>query len=319
MLSASPVGRGVIAALRRVAPLLAVLLFVVVMTNSCATWLVERENLAAPRDESTGIRIGAEVLDLGLEESSTAVLLVHGFIGGSSNFGELPATLAAKGYRVRAMLLPGHGTDPREFAHTSSEDLVNAVVTEAQRLREAHEHVVIVGHSMGATLSILASEQIEVDALVLATPYFRISYQWYYVLPAEAWTKLTGWAILWVYKGEGFKRVYRDEARPEIYSYKWVPSRGTKTLMRLGKAAGNAELLAGIDCPVLMLVAPKDRAASAARAETAFEVLGSTDKTIVRLEKSDHHLFYDYDREQAVQAITEFIDRISSFSGATLN
>jgi carboxylesterase len=298
--------------LRCAAPVLAVALVAIAAANCATSYLVDRWDAQAPRHEETGILIGAEELDLGPADASTAVLLVHGFIGGSSNFGALPERLAEAGFRVRALRLPGHGTSPREFAETDGAALLEHVLGETRALAESHRMVIVAGHSMGGSLSALtASMEDEVDGLVLAAAYFGVTHKWYYVLRPETWTRLTGWAIEWVYKGEAFKRVKRIEARPEILSYKWVPSSGTRTLIRIGEQALDSETLGAIDCPVLMLHGIDDNAAAFGKAKRAFAAIGAEDKTFIALENSDHHVFFDYDREMVVERIVGFVQRIS--------
>ena len=42
-------------------------------------------------------------------------------------------------------------------------------------------------------------------------------------------------------------------------------------------------------------------------AERAFEQFGSSDKSLMWVENSDHHLFWDYDRDEIIEAVVEFI------------
>lgn len=275
--------------------------------NTVAETLARRWDAKQERDADSGIILGAEPLDLGPEDAKVAVLLVHGFIGAASNFGELPERLADAGYRVRAIRLPGHGTTPFELRETQPSDLLSAVLSELSDLRAEHDQVFIVGHSMGGTLSTLAAATEKVDGLILAAPFFRVSYQWYYLLRPETATTLTAWAVRWVYKGDGFIRVNRPEAKDHILSYRWVPTEGTQAADQLAARARDPELLKNITCPVLLLHSPDDFAASPRAAERAFQRMAAEEKTLIWMEKSDHHLFWDYDREQTITAILDFI------------
>lgn len=300
--------------LRGLAPVLACTLLLVVTYNAVTSWLVTRADRTAERQAETGVRVGAEELRLGPADARTVVLLVHGFLGGSSNFGALPEKLAAAGYRVHALRLPGHGTSPREFAETDADELVGHVRAETEAALDAYERVILVGHSMGATLSALTASEFEVDGLVLAAPYFGVAYQWYYVLPAEVWSHLTGWAIDWVYKSAAFERVKRVEARPEIFSYAWVPSEGTRALIAVGNRAFRRDVLENVTCPLLVIHPIEDHAASTSKAERAYEWLGSSDKRLVMLGNSDHVVFYDYEREAVNETIIAFVERVSGQS-----
>lgn len=299
--------------LKKTAITLAVLALAITLYNTLTGHLAKRWDAAAPRDPDTGILIGAEELDLGPEDAPAAVLLVHGFVGGSNNFGELPQLLAADGYRVRAMRLPGHGTTPEDFAKTPASEFTTAVLRELRALKQNHERVYLVGHSMGGALSTIAAASEPVDGLILAAPYFGVTYQWYYILPAEVWTKLTAPLVHRVYKARVFIRVNRDEAKDDILSYTWIPAQGSVTLIRIGEDANDPEVLGAIHCPVLILHGSQDFAAAPKATQNAFDQMPSKDKTLHWHANSDHHLFYDYDREEVQNEILEFLRRLEEF------
>lgn len=293
----------------------AVLAVAVVAYNGVTGWMAARLDARVPRDSQTGIMLGAEPQTLGPDGARTAVLLVHGFIGAGNNFGELPNRLAAEGYRVRVMLLPGHGTSPKDLAETPPDAMIAAVLDEIRALRDAHEKVVVVGHSMGGALATLAATTEHVDGLVLAAPYFGVTYQWYYVLPPEWWTRLSAPFIRRVYKSDRFIRVKRAEVKDEIVSYRWVPAHGSKMLAKFGALARDPDILEFVECPLLMIVARDDFAASPRRAAEAYEHVNSENKRLVWLENSDHHVFWDYEREQAIEEVRAFVRRIDSTEG----
>jgi len=262
-----------------------------------------------PRDRRTGILLGAEQLDLGPRDADTAVILVHGFVGGSNNFNELPQRLADAGYRVRALRLPGHGTSPFDFERTPPADMLNFIIDQVRSLKEQHRRVFLVGHSMGGALSVLAATTTDVDGIVLAAPYFRVTHRWFYLLPVETWNSLTGWAIHWVYKGDAFIQVNRTEVKHSILSYRYIPSACTAAIQSIAARARDPEVLSMVDCPVLVLEGVQDLAASPAAIEKAFTSIAATDKKLVKLELSNHHLFWDYDREEVYAEILEFLSR----------
>ena len=298
--------------LRRMAIVLLIVVAILATYHGVASMLVSRADAAAPRDPETGVRIGAEELDLGPRDAEVAVLLVHGFIGGSNNFWELPQRLAEQGWRARAIRLPGHGTSPRELAETPTSELQLAVLREIRALKKEHDQVFIVAHSMGGALSILAASIEEVDGMVLGAPYFGVTHQWYYGLTPELWSALTGPIVRWTYKGDAFLRVNRPEAKERIFSYRWIPSHATESLVHIGELARDPYPLSQIRCPVLIFHSKTDFAASAARTEAAFEEIASEDKEFIWLDNSDHHVFWDYDRDEVVARTISFIEEHAS-------
>ena len=261
--------------------------------------LVARTDARQTRD-SAGLLIGAAPRDLGPENAQCAVLLVHGYLGCGNNFGPLPERLAEKGFHVRVMLLPGHGTSPRDLANVSGDQLLNAVLDEIDRLRPNHNRLVLVGHSMGGTLATLAAAQRQVDALVLAAPYFGVTNHWYYGLKPETWAKLTGPLVPWLYKGQRMIQVNKPDARPHIVSYQWVPAASVKMLTGLARQANKPDLLAKINCPVLLIHSHNDQAASPKAAQNAIDQMATQNKKTVWLDQSNHILFWDYDAEKAI-------------------
>lgn len=269
--------------------------------------MIERSDRAAPRDPATGILIGAEPRELGPPDARCAVLFIHGFVGAGSNFGDLPGQIAAESYFVRVMRLPGHGTSPLDLIRVTADDLLDAVREEVRTLKHTHSRVVLVGHSMGATLAALIAAQDGVDGVVLGAPYFGVTSRWYYCFKSETWIRLTRPVLRWVYKGKLFVQVNRKEAKRDILAYRWVPREAGDALLELGARVNKVEILEAIKCPVLLLHAPGDIAASPIAAESAFQKMASAEKRFVWLRRSNHHIFWDYDREQVIQDVIVFL------------
>lgn len=304
---------------RRFAISFVLFLLVLFVYNLTTSYLARRWSDSVPRNPDTGIMIGAESILIGPEDAPNAVLLVHGFTGGSNNFNEMPQRLAGAGYRVHAMRLAGHGTSPRDFAQTSGAQLVESVLDEIRILKQKHERVFVVGHSMGGALSTIAASKEDIDGLIVAAPYYGVTYRWYYILPPEIWTKLTWRAVKWVYKSDHFIRVKRREATSEIFSYRWIPSHGSKTLSELGKEARDPKTQAAIDCPVFVILARDDSAADPQRAAQAFQTFSSPQKELLELDNSDHHVFWDYDREIVYTQILAFLNGLTQQKATPAN
>jgi len=286
---------------------------------SCvACHALRHEILTTPRDPETGVVIGAEAIDLDPLPSpgagtprdvpTSACLLLHGWVGSRKDFNDLGERLAAAGYHVRLARLPGHGTTPTDFAAQTPESMLAGVEVEYRALRERYAEVNIIGFSMGGTLATLLAAREDVDRLVLVAPYYRVTYEWYYILPPEIWNGLLGWALPYVIKPEGTVRVNRVEAREDLYYYRVIPTNCVRILTRLGNEARRPETLSAVLCPVLLVMSEGDEAASPTAARKALACMGFPDKTIRMFSaRSNHHLLSDYDREEAKEAILEFL------------
>lgn len=254
-----------------------------------------------------GYMPGAAPQWLGPAGSRRAALLVHGFLGCGENLGSLPQALADAGWRVRVMLLPGHGTRSRDIMGVSAEEWRLAVEREYAALCERHGEVLVVGHSLGGALAALAAAKAERPpcGLVLCAPYFGVAHRWWYGLRPETWLAIARPVIPWTYKGKLFMQVNRPEAKDVVQSYPWAPTSAMGEVMRVGQWVNSDETLQGVTCPVLWIHAPGDRAAAYEAAEWATKRM-SGEVEHLRLDRSNHLIFHDYEREAVVERIIEF-------------
>jgi carboxylesterase len=272
--------------------------------------LARQAEASTPRNEDTGIMIGAEPFTLGDEDADVAVLFIHGFVGGTDNFADVPQRVADLGVFVDAMLLPGHGTRARDLKNVPADELLDAVLVKVRELKSSHKRVILVSHSMGGALSTLAASQEEVDGLVLGAPYFGVTHKWYYGFRPETWAKVTAPIIPWVFKGQLFLQCNDKSQKKNITSYRWIPSKANVALGKLGKQVNAPGVLEAIECPVLMFHAKGDVAASPDAAEHALNTMASEDKELVWLPRSNHHIYWDYDREMVAAGTVEFVKAI---------
>lgn len=277
--------------------------------NNYAPKEAERYDRTLPRNPDTGILSGAEARTCGPEDTRKAILFVHGFIATPGSFSDLPEYVAERGWHVRAMLLPGHGTSPFDFQKTSPAALEEAVLKELDALQQRYDTVVILGHSMGAALATIAAAQKQPDGLILTAPYYAVTKQWYYILRPETWAGLVSPILHWVYRPQNMQPVNRAEARGEILSYNWIPSKGALTAMAVAGKARDDTILQKIAMPTLLIHSKNDTVADPAYAEAVYNRIPSKDKTLHWLLLSDHILFYDYDRETVKIQIAAFLKK----------
>ena len=109
------------------------------------------------------------------ESAEKAALLVHGYAGYPGELESPAAMLHGMGYDVFVPRLPGMGTSGKDFMETSMDDWLTVVEHGILDLQGRYGHVVLVGHSMGCPLSLIASRGKRVDTIFLAAPAFSLA------------------------------------------------------------------------------------------------------------------------------------------------
>lgn len=108
------------------------------------------------------------------QKPSTAILLIHGLFESPFVYRELANVLYTHGFFIRAMCLPGHGTQPEDLLKVSAEDWYQAVESEYQNLRAQFNKVVLIGHSTGAALALKLALRHSIQGLILLAPAIQI-------------------------------------------------------------------------------------------------------------------------------------------------
>ncbi len=85
--------------------------------------------------------------------AACAVLFIHGIVGTPRMFDKW-VDMVPETWSLHNMLLPGHGGTAADFGRASMQKWTEHVRHALDELRQSHERVYIVGHSMGTLLAI---------------------------------------------------------------------------------------------------------------------------------------------------------------------
>jgi carboxylesterase len=227
-------------------------------------------------------------------------LVLHGFTGNPQSMRGLALALADAGFTVELPLLPGHGTDVADMVPTRWEDWSAAAEAAYADLAARCDGVVVVGLSMGGTLSVwLGEHHPEIAALVLVNPL---------VVPPDADTRAFIAALV-----EG-----GDELAPGVGSdialegavesaYAQLPLRAARSLFDAA-AAVEAELDSVI-CPVLLFTSTQDHVVDPVSSDTlAARVKGPVERIV--LARSFHVATLDHDRDEIEARTVEFASSV---------
>ena len=176
------------------------------------------------------------------------VLLTHGLTDSPYFMRHLAAFFRENGFRVMAVLLPGHGTKPGDLLDVRWPEWAKAVAYGTDRLAAEVDELYLAGYSAGGTLSIYQSlRDNRVRGLFLFAPALKIS-------PKAAWAnlhKLYSWLIptaKWV-------SILPDR---DVYKYESFPKNAAAQMYGLIQEINEQELLHKLNIPVFAVASADD-------------------------------------------------------------
>lgn len=241
-----------------------------------------------------------------------AVLALHGFGGTPLEIALVVEVAQELGLRAHAPLLPGHGTHTRELVHTNWNDWFRAANVTLDGLVKPGTKAIVVGLSLGSLLaaSLAATRQKDVLALGMLANATRLTCLTT-ALPLKVIDKLR-------LPDFGIPKAGADiqdpAARRTHLTYNLQRVRGAIEVMRAG--ARVEKILGDVHCPAFIAHGRLDHVCPVGNAERVAKKLGSSDKTVVILERSAHIITRDYDRETLRAELRTFLERISGRSVA---
>ncbi len=249
-----------------------------------------------------GIIVGAEPIHL-TGKRPGAVLLLHGYNDSPQSMSSMAAALHARGWSVSVPLLPGHGRNLQDWAATRAADWENAARAELKLLQSAHAEIAVGGLSMGGALAfILAAEQPTVRAVVGLAPYLHAS------LPVELLhfiAPIASFGARYLSAG-GSRSVHDPVASDAMIAYRVSTPRLVVELEKVVRLA--REGLPHIQQPVLVVQSREDNRIPAAAAAAAFQMIGSSDKTLHWTTGNGHVVTVDYGHEEIERLVGDWLE-----------
>ncbi|OLP16792.1 carboxylesterase [Leptolyngbya sp. 'hensonii'] len=242
----------------------------------------------------------------GSEACSHACLLLHGLGGGVYEMQLLGAYLHQQGLTVRAINYPGHDRPSfRMPASTWQQWYLHILETYLQLVRQ-YDRVSVVGFSTGCPLGLHLAVQHPIEKLVLLAPYMAIRRQLNDRIKPEVLLFSLGQVISEVprLRLPIRDRTMRQQAQQALFfrSFNLAAVRSANELIALVK-----QELPGITVPTLIMQAPGDTIVDPAGATLIYDQLGSTEKTLIWLEQSDHIIPLDLERDRVFQEVGQFL------------
>jgi carboxylesterase len=235
--------------------------------------------------------------------STTGVLVLHGFTGNPSSMRGIAEAMVALGHHVEMPRLPGHGTTVEEMVTTGWSDWTGEVRAAHGRLADRADDIVVVGLSMGGSLTLWSGfELANVAGLVCINPA---------TTPQEP-------AVLEMLQEmvddgtEIAPAIGGDIADPDVQesSYDGAPLRPLLSFMRDGLMP-MVDRYGELSMPMLLITSRQDHVVEPANSEHLAANFGG-DVEHVWLERSYHVATQDFDRADIEKMTGEFVARVTA-------
>jgi carboxylesterase len=241
------------------------------------------------------------------EKGETGVVVVHGITGNPVATRPLGQRLAREGYSVEVVLLPGHGTNHRDLGRTRYADWFAAVQRAVEHLRQGCRRIVLVGHSVGGTLTLdLASRRGElVDAAVVINPLVLDPHQ-----PLAKVAPVLQYVLPYLPRDLAGMPT-NDIARPgaEETAYPIVSAKALQSM--IAELPRVRAQLPDLKQPLLIASSTRDHTVAPKSCLALPDLVGSDRVEMLRLERSYHVPMMDYDAELLEDAIVAFVDEVA--------
>lgn len=247
------------------------------------------------------------------------VVLVHGLLSRALEFGEVPARLAEKGYRVFALDQRGFGASGGPRGIITQERATADVLAAAAWLRKDHPEapIALIGHSMGALFALRALHaDPTLRAGILAAPMDTVrgelkdaEFAMYRLLAATSRiTSRTALGPVKVPYKYSYDRLFHDKeavkrAKANPFLHPTVDLTNYPAFMGMHSSA-EAPL---VKQPVLVMLGEHDRAVKRENSMRVYEALGGP-KELVTL-ACGHSVWGDAEAQQAAAHVERWLEK----------
>ena len=242
----------------------------------------------------------------GDSSAMTACLVLHGLGGGPYELGPVIEALRAAGFRVLAPVLPGHEGPGPVMPASSWRDWAATAESAFDQLASGGKPVAVIGFSTGGTLALRLARRRPVERLVLMAPFLAIRYSG--LIPLRPAIYLRGLAEVM----PNLPR--RPPAVRDPVMRRWAASLSKFRTFSLHATLSALELIdevrpliPEITAPALLIQGQLDTVVEPLNAVWLHQRLGSTQKELMKMHKSDHLVALDREREKVIAAALDFL------------
>lgn len=245
-----------------------------------------------------------------------ACLILHGLGGGPYELQPLVTALESEGLIVLAPILPGHEGPGPVMPPSSWRNWLATALSAFDTLAADGTPVSVIGFSTGGTLALYLASQRHIACQVLLAPFLAIRYSGLIPVPPATYLGALAQVI------PNLPRRAPAVRDPEMR--RWASGADRYRTFNVNAAMSALELIdlvkplvPEITTPTLIIQGKLDSVVEPGNASWLYDRLGSTQKELVMLPRSDHLVALDREREQVIVLTRDFVlGRPSSLRGS---
>jgi esterase/lipase len=215
----------------------------------------------------------------GATQYKYGVLLIHGLLDCPFSLKGIGTKLQEKGMLCRALLLPGHGTNPADLMNVSYQDWIQNVRYGIETLRQEAEHIFLLGYSTGAALSVYqALHDSKLAGIILIAPAIKIK------VPVDV---IVGWHYLLTYFRNNKQWLFREN-EIDYTKYQSITFNAINQVGLLTEKINELQHHQLLSCPIFMAVSREDETISSHTAIDFFSSLHHPKSKLLLYSSCDH-------------------------------
>ncbi len=227
--------------------------------------------------------------------TNTLIVLVHGFGASPTETRPLGEFLCKNGYDISGVRLSGHGTVSEDLDSIHWKDWYKDIEAAYKEHSERYTHNFIGGLSLGGALALYTATKLKFDGVFTINALYRFKRLWTFFAWIAHFFKLHRprnlERVKWYVENDLF--AYQDDSTYAAYQI-------LKLLRLLHIDIGKIKI------PALIIQSQEDKTINPQSAERIYADL-KTAKELVKLEKGDHILTVDENKDVAFEKILSFL------------
>jgi len=252
--------------------------------------------VANQKDRDNGIMIGAEPFTIE-RDPDTTVLLIHGTSSSPRDFVGLSSFLAKNNISSKAILLPGHGTHPKDLDKIKYEEWINTIDLELNNIKSKNKF--LLGYSLGGTLSLKIAETKDLSGVISINAPIFLQSRYIPFIPILQ--------LVQKYHVADPENIILATKEQRV-AYDSVP---LNTILEIVRTIEDLKLR-NVAEPVLIIQTNNDTTVQPRSAEFIYNSISSEEKQLEWLEVSTHYELYEKEQEIMFGEIHDFIRRNSA-------